>query len=76
MHPLKARVQNGHFVIDEPTNLPEGCEVELQLVGADDLDDEERAALHRSIEEGLEDYEAGRYVDAEVVLAKLRARSA
>lgn len=76
MHALKARVENGHFVIDEPTNLPEGCEVELQLVDPDDLDDEERAALNASIERGLADAEAGRVVDAEVVLAKLRARSA
>ena len=32
MHALKAQVRNGQFVIDERTDLPEGTEVELQLV--------------------------------------------
>ena len=31
MQALKAQVRNGHFVIDESTDLPEGTEVELQL---------------------------------------------
>lgn len=30
----------------------------------DDLDDDERAALHRSIEEGIEDFERGDTEDA------------
>lgn len=76
MHALKARVQNGQVVLDEPAVLPEGAEVELYVVTADGMSDEERAALNASIERGLADAEAGRVVDAEVVLAKLRARSA
>jgi len=50
---LKAYVQKGRLVLDEPTNLPEGEVVELVTLadalasGADDLDDEERAALTR-----------------------------
>ncbi len=74
--PLKARVINGRLVLDAPTNLPEGAEVELAVVDGDDLDDEERAELHAAIEQGMDDLDAGRSVDAEVILAKVRARQA
>jgi hypothetical protein len=80
MHALKARVENGRIKLDEPTDLPEGKLVELVpldevfLGGGDDLDDEERAALHESIREGIEDMEAGRTVDAREFLAQLRLR--
>jgi hypothetical protein len=82
MQPVKARVRNGRLVLDEPTDLPEGEEVELVPLddvlanGGDDLDDEERARLHRSIERGLEDVKAGRTVDAQQVIDELRARAA
>ena len=33
--PLKARVINGRLVLDAPTNLPEGAEVELAVVDGD-----------------------------------------
>lgn len=73
---LKARVVNGRLVLDDaPTNLPEGCEVHLVVVDGDDLDDEERAALHASLERSIAEAEAGLGVDAEEVMAKLRARS-
>lgn len=81
MQPLRARVRNGRLILDEPTELPEGEEVELMRVddalanGGDDLDDEERERLHRSIERGLEDAKAGRTVEASVVMARLRARA-
>ncbi|MGH7272744.1 MAG: hypothetical protein ACREJ3_20130 [Polyangiaceae bacterium] len=80
MQPLKAHVQNGRLVLDEPTELPEGEEVELLPVdevlaaGGDYLDGEERARLHASIERGLEDGRAGRTVDARQVIERLRAR--
>ncbi len=57
MQPLKAQVHNGRLVLDEPTNLPEGEEVELVPVdevlasGGDYLDDEERAALDRELDD-------------------------
>lgn len=80
MQVFKARVHNGRLVLDEPTDLPEGKVVELLPVddllsgGGDYLDDEERAALHRSIEEGIEDFENGETEDAFAFLARLRAR--
>lgn len=71
----RARVKNGRLVLDEPTNLPEGAEVTVILADADDLDDEERAELHRAIEEGMDDCDAGRVEDAYKVIAELRART-
>ena len=43
--------------------------------GGDMLDDEERARLHASIERGLADVQAGRTVEASVVLERLRSRA-
>ncbi len=83
MRALKAHVKGGRLVVDEPTSLPEGTEVELVAVddevlasGGDYLDDEERERLHEAIERGLEDVRAGRTVDAREVIAELRARAA
>jgi len=82
MQSVKAHVKNGRLVLDEPTDLPEGEEVELVPLdevlarGGDYLDDEERERLHRSIERGLEDVKAGRTVDASQVMAELRAEAA
>jgi hypothetical protein len=73
MQALKARVENGRYVIDARAQLPEGAEIELQVMGGDELDDAERAQLHASIEEGLADSEAGSVLSAEESLAELRA---
>ena len=80
VHAHKARVTQGRLLLDEPTDLPEGQVVELVPLdemlanGGDNLDDEERAALHESIREGLEDMKAGRTFDADEVIAELCAR--
>ena len=82
MRVLKAHVRGGRLVLDEPTDLPEGEDVELVPLdevlagGGDCLDDDERRRLHESIERGIEDVRAGRTVEAEQMIAKLRARSA
>lgn len=75
--PVKARVKNGRLVVDEPTDGPEGEEVELVPLdevlarGGDYLDDEERAALHAELEASIAGAESGELVDADVVLAEL-----
>lgn len=70
---LKARVHNGRLLVDEPTDLPEGTEVDLlPLDPGDWLDSTDRAALHRALLASQEDVEAGRLVDAEEVLRELR----
>ncbi|MEJ7734197.1 MAG: hypothetical protein WKG00_34005 [Polyangiaceae bacterium] len=79
MSALKARVENGRIKLDEPTDLPEGQIMELipldevVATGGDDLDDAERAALHRSIDESIEDEEAGDVGDLSKIIAELRA---
>lgn len=74
MPALRARVQNGRLILDEPTDLPEGMVLELAVIDATDaLDDEERAALHAALEEGLSQAEAGEGVDAFEALKRLRA---
>jgi hypothetical protein len=70
---LKIRVEGGRIKVDEPTNLPDGSEVELVIVGGDDLDDEERAALHQALDEAEDDIDAGRVVSEEEVWTTLRA---
>ncbi len=71
---LKARVQKGRLVLDEPTDLPEGTEVDLlPLDPGDWLDDEDRQALHRALDASAADVAAGRLVDADVVLREIRS---
>lgn len=70
---IKARVHAGRLVVDEPTNLPEGTELELlPLDPGDWLDDEDRAALHAALAQSRADVEAGRLLDAAEVLEGLR----
>jgi hypothetical protein len=81
MSALKARVENGRIKLDEPTDLPEGQIIELipleEVISTDgdDLDDEERAALHRELEASIAEAEAGELVDFDVALAELRSPS-
>jgi hypothetical protein len=76
MNAVKARVQNGRMVLDEPTDLPDGAEVLLMPVDADELDDNERAALDRAIDRGLDDLDAGRVVSEEELWAELEKHRA
>ncbi len=71
---IKARVRAGRLVVDEPTELPEGTEVELlPLDPGDCLDDSDRAALHQALRESDADVAANRLVDAEDILRELRS---
>jgi hypothetical protein len=73
MRALKAHVEGGRLLVDESTDLPDGAEVEVAVVG-DDLSPEERAALHASLDRALDDSEAGRDVDAWEHLSQYRAK--
>jgi hypothetical protein len=73
MHARKLLVKNGRLVLDEPTTLPDGAEVEV-LVIDDELSAEERAELHASLDRALDDSDAGRGVDAWDYLKQFRAR--
>jgi hypothetical protein len=70
MHVFKARVIDGHLTLKEPTDLPEGTELELVLTDdADEMSPELRAALERSVEQ----MKAGQLIDGDEVHRKLRA---
>lgn len=72
---LKARVHAGRLVVDEPTDLPEGTEMELlPLDPGNWLDEADRAALHEALRESDADVAAGRLVDADEILKELRSR--
>ncbi len=73
MQPLRAHVHNGRLVLDEPTDLPEGEVVELVPLDDDGMEDDEREALHDSIRESIEQMNNGQLIDADEVLARLRA---
>ena len=69
---LKAHVHNGRILVDEPTHLPEGTEVDLlPLDPGDWLDADDRALLHGALTASQEDVEAGRLIDADEVLREL-----
>jgi hypothetical protein len=72
---IKAHVRDGRLLVDEPTNLPDGTEVELlPLDPGDWLDGADREALHAALAESDADIAAGRLVDAADVLKTLRSR--
>ncbi len=74
MRALKAHVRGGRLVLDEPTELPEGTEVELTVVDDDDFDPEERARLDAALERSVEQARSGQLVDGDAVIQKLRTR--
>ena len=58
-------------MVDEPTDLPEGTEVEL--AATDDLDDEERARLlHAALDDADDELRAGKGIPGDRVIAALR----
>lgn len=76
MSDLRARVKNGRLVLDEPTDLPEGTEVDLVPADWwDDLDDEDRRRLEQTLARSAQDAENGRTVPADVVLRNLRRQA-
>jgi hypothetical protein len=70
---VRARVRNGRLVLDEPTDLPEGTEVELASVN-DDLDDEDRARLHAALDSADDELRGGKGIPGERIIAALRRR--
>jgi hypothetical protein len=71
---VKARVREGRLVVDEPTDLPEGTEIELlPLDPGDWLDEADRVALHEALKQSESDIAAGRLINAEEILEELRA---
>jgi hypothetical protein len=68
---VRARVKNGRLVLDEPTDLPEGTEVELASID-DELEDEDRARLHAALDAADDELRAGKGIPGERIVAALR----
>lgn len=75
MKALKAHVKNGRLVLDEPTDLPEGSVVPLQVSDDwDELEDDERDRLNQALDQAISSVQAGRAVDGHEVLRRLLSR--
>ncbi len=70
---VRAKVKGGRLVLDEPTSLPEGAEVELVVVDGDDLDDEDRARLHAALDRADDELRAGKGIPGAEIISALRA---
>lgn len=72
---LRARAIGGRLVLDEPTSLPDGAEVELiPATDFDDLDEADRVRLHGFLADSIRNHVPGTGVPAGEVLARLRAK--
>ena len=73
MSPLRARVENGRLVLDEPTTLPERTVVDLVADDeTDDLTDQERRVLPEALSASWKSAEAKRLRPASAILDVLR----
>ena len=74
MSTLKAVVKNGHAVIEEAVDYPDGTVLELEVIGPEDeLDAEELARLDASLARSRADFAAGRTMAGEELIRRLRA---
>lgn len=65
---LRGRVIRGRLIVDEATDLSEGTEVELAVIGTDGQ------AVHEALDQALEELRAGdEGTDARAFIAELRA---
>ena len=75
MSGLRARVEKGRLVLDEPTTLPDGTVVDLVADDeGDDLTEDERRALHDALSASWTSGEARRLRPASAILDELRQR--
>jgi hypothetical protein len=73
MRALKAHVRSGRIVVDEPTTLPEGTEVQLVPVDEHGMTAEERAALDVMLEESEAEFARGESVSLDELWTHLRS---
>jgi hypothetical protein len=75
MGPLRARVEKGRLVLDEPTTLPDGTIVDLVADDeGDDLSNDERRVLPEALSASWKSAEAGRLRPASAILHELCKR--
>jgi hypothetical protein len=71
---LRAHVQNGQIVLDEPADLLEGADVEVLLPEPDEMTVEDQAELEAALEESAAQFERGEFEDARAVAIRLLAK--
>ena len=72
MSVIRAHIQQGLLLLDEPAALPEGTVLRLVTdEPADALDDGDRAALHAALLRSENDFRSGQGRSMEEVLADL-----
>lgn len=74
---MKAHVEDGQIVLDEPMNFPNG--MRLRVVPDEEeheMSASEQKALNAEIEKSLDEVDAGHYVKGDDLIARLRTRSA
>ncbi|HVV84024.1 MAG TPA: hypothetical protein VHE35_13205 [Kofleriaceae bacterium] len=74
MTALKAHVLNGHIVVDDAVDLPEGAELRVWLYDAsrEQMSEDERARLDQSLARASAQADAGQLIDADEVLDELQ----
>ena len=71
----RARVAGGRLLLDDPTSLPEGAVLDLVVDDeGDDLDAEEREALHAHLAAAWDAVKQGHVRPVEDILAEIRSR--
>ena len=75
MDTLRARVEKGRLVLDEPTTLPEGTVLQLCVAETEDeLDPKERAALKEALGESWAAARAGRMRPVDKLLEDMKSK--
>jgi hypothetical protein len=75
MNQLGARVEKGRLIVDEPTTLPDGTVLDLVLDDeGDDLNEQEREALHVALTQSSRSNDDGSVRPASAIIDELRAR--
>ncbi|WP_433934067.1 hypothetical protein AB3662_06295 [Sorangium cellulosum] len=70
MSALRAKVQGGRLVLDEPTSFAEGTVIDLVVADNDNLDEDERARVDEALERSLASAREGT-IDADDLLAEI-----
>ena len=72
---IRAHIQDGKIVPDEPIELPEGAAVEVLVPENEEMSAEERVELESEIAASAAEFERGEYEDAHAFALRLVARS-
>ena len=72
---IRAHVQDGKIVPDEPIELPEGASVEVLVPENEEMTAQERADFEAELEASAAELEKGDYEDAHAFALRLVAKS-